>query len=334
MTEEAFLQAILDDPASAAATWLVLADWLEERNDPRTELVRLCHDPNFPTDLTPVQCDDRVRALLASGIKPCVPTITNSIGMRLALIPAGTFLMGSPETEERRQRMEGPRHEVTITRPYLLGIYPVTQAEYRKVMGKNPSYFSSRGGGRQQVKGLKTATFPAEQLSWEDAVDFCDKLSALPSERASGRSYRLPSEAEWERACRVGAVVSVPFHVGGSLTSQQANFNGDFPYGSADRGPHLGRTCAVGSYPPNAFGLYDLHGNVWEWCADIYEEDFYDMEMKRDPVKIKPKGAVRRVLRGGSWGNGAGSCRAAHRYGDGPADHDINYGFRVSLHLD
>jgi uncharacterized protein (TIGR02996 family) len=334
MTEDAFLQAILDDPDSAAATWLVLADWLEERGDPRTELVRLRHDPNFRPDLTPMQRDDRVRALLASGIKPCVPTITNSIGMRLALIPAGTFLMGSPETEEERQNDEGPWHEVTITRPHLLGIYPVTQAEYRKVMGKDPSHFSSRGGGREQVKHLKTAMFPVELVSWEDAVEFCDKLSALPGERACGRHYGLPSEAEWERACRGGAVVSVPFHFGGSLSSQHANFNGDYPYGTADRGPYLGRTCAVGSYPPNAFGVYDLHGNVWEWCEDVYKEDFYDMGIKSDPVNIQSEGTVPRVLRGGSWLDVARSCRSASRDRLEPAYRGGIVGFRLALRLD
>src|SRR5215470_16282585 len=147
MTEDDFLRHILEDPGSAAATWLVLADWLEERGDPRAELTRLLHDPRYCPDLGPGGRDAWVRGLLASGVRPCVPAVVNSIVMRLALVPAGTFRMGAPDDEEGRSADEGPRHEVTITRPFLLGVYPVTQQEYRKVAGKHPSYFSARGGG-------------------------------------------------------------------------------------------------------------------------------------------------------------------------------------------
>src|SRR5262249_42061444 len=133
------------------------------------------------------------------------------------------------------------------------GACPVTQAEYQRVTGANPSYFSPKGGGKSQVKGLETATSPVDSVSWEDATAFCRKLSGLPGEKQAGRVYRLPTEAEWEYSCRGGATASTPFHCGSSLCPTQANFDGDYPCGGADKGPSLGRTCAVGSYAPNAW---------------------------------------------------------------------------------
>ena len=176
MTEAAFLQSIMDNPAGATTTWLVLADWLEERGDARAELVRLLHDPHSRPGWTPLQRDERVRELLAAGVLPCVPTVVNSLGMTFALIPAGKFLMGSPDSEEGRFADEGPQHEVEITRSFYLGVYPVTQQEYKKVMGKNPSHFKGKKGGGP--------THPVEQVSWEDADAFCRCLSAR---RGTGR---------------------------------------------------------------------------------------------------------------------------------------------------
>jgi formylglycine-generating enzyme required for sulfatase activity len=159
--------------------------------------------------------------------------VTNALGMKLRLIPSGEFRMGSPEDEEGRSREEHP-HEVRITRPFYMGIYPVTQAEYEKVIGKNPSWYSPTGGGKGYVKGLDTPRFPVEVVSWRDAVKFCEELSALPAERKAGRVYRLPSEAEWEYACRAGT--KSPFAFGRSLSSRQANFHGSYPYGGAPGG--------------------------------------------------------------------------------------------------
>src|SRR5204863_6448340 len=135
---------------------------------------------------------------------------------------------------------------------FHLGVYPVTQAQYEKVMGNNPSQF------RPGKDGLDTADFPVENISWQNAKDFCAKLSALPAEKSAGRVYRLPTEAEWEYACRAGT--TTPFAFGKALSSDQANFNGTLPYGGAAKGPHLNRPAKVGSYKPNAFGLYDMHG--------------------------------------------------------------------------
>jgi formylglycine-generating enzyme required for sulfatase activity len=223
--------------------------------------------------------------------------------------------MGSPQHEEDREADEH-LHEVEITRPFHVGIFPVTQQQYQKVMGTNPSHFSANGGGQDEVQGLDTGNFPVESVSWEDAVAFCQRLSELPEEKRCGRVYRLPSEAEWEYACRAGT--SAPFHFGRSLSSTQANFDGNFPYGGAAQGPYLWRTTAVGSYKPNAWGLYDMHGNVWECCSDWYAKDYY-------------KGA-RRVIRGGCWSSRGHGCRSAYR-GIELANRDIDLGFRVALVL-
>lgn len=255
---------------------------------------------------------------------------TNSIGMKLVRILAGTFKMGSPKDEEKRGSDED-RHEVEITKEFWLGVYEVTQGEYQRVMGKNPSYFSADGGGKGRVKGLDTSRFPVECVTWQDAQAFCDKLSALAEERKMGRKYRLPSEAEWEYACRGGASSYQIFHFGNSLSSTQANFDGNYPYGGADKGAYLERTCKVGSYKPNAFGLYDMYGNVWEWCSDWYGVDYYGKSPRRDP--LGPSEGSSRVLRGGSWYNFGRFCRSAYRNRNTPGYRILNCGFRVAAEV-
>jgi formylglycine-generating enzyme required for sulfatase activity len=254
------------------------------------------------------------------------PEITNSIGMKLKLIPSGKFLMGSSEKEEGRSSDEGPQREVQISRPFYLGIYPVTQKEYREVMGENPSYFSAQGGGKDAVAGMNTDRYPVERVSWDDAVEFCDKLSARPEEKAAGRVYRLPTEAEWEYACRAGT--DTPFWWGKSASSEQANFDGNFPYGGAEKGPYLKRTCPVGSYKPNPWGLYDMGGNVWQWCHDWYGKDYYKEGVNKDPQS--PENGNLRVLRGGSWDDLGRSCRAACRGRYVPGGRVNVRGFRVA----
>jgi formylglycine-generating enzyme required for sulfatase activity len=257
--------------------------------------------------------------------------VTNSIGMKLALIPPGKFLMGSPPNEKDREHLDKgseQQHEVEISKPFYMGMYEVTQADYERVMGTNPSWFSATGGGKENVEGQDTSRFPAENVSWNDAVEFCKKLSELPEEKHKGRVYRLPTEAEWEYACRGGAS-SKPFSFGDSLSSTQANFDGNYPYGGAARGPHLQRTTRVGSYEANAFGLYDMHGNVYEWCADWYDENFYKDSPRKDPQG--PATGTRRVLRGGSWDCYGWSCRSAYRLFVYPAGQGVYFGFRVVL---
>ncbi len=252
-------------------------------------------------------------------------TITNSIGMDLVTIPAGEFMMGSDDSDERAREDEKPQHLVRITKPILIGQYEVTQSQYEQVMGNNPSWFSSTGGGQKKVADLDTDQFPVESVSWVQAAEFCEKLSALPAEKAAGRHYRLPTEAEWQYACRAGTTTN--FHYGDSLTSTQANINGRYPYGDAPRGPYLGRTATVGSYKPNAFGLYDMHGNVAEACADWFGREYYSESPTDDPQG--PEKGSDRVVMGGSWSADAFRCRAAHRRSNATSGLAKYFGFRV-----
>jgi formylglycine-generating enzyme required for sulfatase activity len=262
--------------------------------------------------------------------------ITNSIGMQLVLIPPGKFKMGSPKDETSRREDE-QQHEVQITKPFYLGVHEVTQEQFKKVMGFNPSYFSNDGkgqpgavyashqpaGGKGKVAGLDTGAFAVENVSWDDAVEFCKKLSALAAEKSARRTYRLPTEAEWEYACRGGAESTV-YPVGNTISAAVANY-GDFN----KVGGSLGRTCKVGSYKPNKFGLYDMAGNVWEWCSDWYGRDYYGKSPRADPQG--PATGSSRVFRGGSWQNPEYCCRTATRIGTATPNHR-NYviGIRVA----
>jgi formylglycine-generating enzyme required for sulfatase activity len=247
--------------------------------------------------------------------------VTNSVGVRLVLVPAGTFVMGSPDTEAERAADEGPAHKVAIPRPFYLGAFPVTQREYERVMGVNPAHFrDGHGGGPDH---------PVEGVSWGDAVAFCRRLSALPAEREAKRTYRLPTEAEWEHACRAGT--ATPFSCGPSLSGAQANFDAGRPYGGAAPQPLRGKTTAVGSYGPNPWGLGDMHGNVWEWCADWYAERYYRLAPEADPQG--PPQGDRRVVRGGAWNNSGHLGRSARRNKYAPDFRTDTIGFRVVLEV-
>lgn len=252
-------------------------------------------------------------------------TVANSVGMKFAEIPAGKFLMGAPESESGSRIDEQPVHEVSISKPFLLGVYEVTQAEYERVAGINPSYFSPSGPGAKRVAELKSDRLPVEQVTWVEADEFCKKLSSLPEEQAAGRTYRLPTEAEWQYACRAGT--TTPFYFGPALGSGDANINGNFPYGGAPRGPFLGRTTEVGSYQPNAFGLYDMHGNVAEMVADWYGRFYFKSSPGVDPKG--PEQGADRVVLGGSWGTDAARCRSAFRRSNATSGKAYFFGFRV-----
>ena len=220
--------------------------------------------------------------------------ITNSIGMKLVLIPLGEFLMGSSETEPSAKPAEEPQHRVRITRPFYVGMHEVMQEEYERITGKNPSGFSR--DGEHKLADVNTSRFPVEKVSCVNAIEFCQKLSSLPEEKAAGRAYRLPTEAEWEYACRAGT--TTPFHFGMELNESSANYE-------------TNRTVPVGSYPPNAFRLHDMHGNVGEWCQDWYQSDYYKYSPTDDPKG--PPAAKERVYRGGSCGSDATNARSASR---------------------
>jgi formylglycine-generating enzyme required for sulfatase activity len=237
--------------------------------------------------------------------------ITNSIGMKLVLIPKGTFMMGSPKSEEGRQKDE-TQHEVTISKDYYLGVTEVTQGQYQKVMGKNPSYFKKR-----IIRESDSSMYPVEAVSWEDAVEFCKKLSELPEEKKAGRVYRLPTEAEWEYACRSGSKSAYSFGESSKSLGDYAWFDGN----------SNGQTHPAGENKANAWSLYDMHGNVWEWCSDWYGD--YPNGAVSDPVG--PPGGSLRVFRGSGWFIEAARCRSALRYGSAP-DNRFNFiGFRVAL---
>ena len=231
------------------------------------------------------------------------PFVIADLSMEMLWIKPGTFEMGSPSSEKDRDDDETP-HMVTLTQGFYLGKHEVTQSQWEKVMGSNPSHF--KGGDR-----------PVEKVSWTEVTSFCNKLTA--SERAAGRlpagmTYQLPTEAQWEYACRAGTKTAFSF--GDSLTSRKANISG----GS-------GETTDVGKYPANGWGFHDMHGNVWEWCADWYGA--YPTGAERDPVG--PADGSDRVERGGSWTNSANRARSAFRYRIEPAFSYRKLGFRLSL---
>ncbi len=267
--------------------------------------------------------------------------ITNSIGMKLVLIPPGEFDMGSPKEliEEELKRPdndqwykehlpdEGPQHRVRITRPFYLGTYLVTQEEYQRVIGTNPSEFSATGNSVSKVAGQDTKRFPVECVSWDNAVEFCRKLSEAPEEKAAGRTYRLPSEAQWEYACRAGSTGRYDFSSGRSGIPKEYEEHEFSEYGWFN-GNSKGMPHPVKLKRPNAWELYDMQGNVWEWCQDWCDKEYYAASPTEDPSG--PPGGSDRVSRGGCWGDPARRCRAANRDNIGPGSHFNHLGFRVS----
>jgi formylglycine-generating enzyme required for sulfatase activity len=237
------------------------------------------------------------------------------MGMKFVLIPAGKFLMGSGASEEGRGPDEGPQHEVEISSPFYMCVNLVTQEQFETLMGSNPAFFTPAGEGRIAVQGVDTRRLPVDNVLFKDATTFCQNLSARSEEK--GRSYRLPTEAEWEYACRAGT--RTPFAFGDKLIAAQANFNPGEPevirknVPGGQRGTGLQRPSPVGSYPPNAWGLYDMHGNLWEWCADYYDPEYYARSPKVDPFSQQPTGDDKRVVRGGAWSAEVSMCRSAKR---------------------
>jgi formylglycine-generating enzyme required for sulfatase activity len=256
-----------------------------------------------------------------------VPVVaTNSLGMRMVLIPPGEFEMGSSQEEvirlleEARQQnaptsygervpAEAPKHRVKITKPFYLGLCEVTQEQYVRLMGKNPSKF----------QGVPNR--PVEQLDWSNAMEFCRKLSELPPEKSAGAVYRLPTDAEWEYACRAGTTTRYSFGDDAAMLDRYAWFSNNSG----------GSTQAVGQLRANAFGLFDMHGNVWEWCADWYDPGYYANSPADDPSG--PTSGANRLGRGGSWREYAERCRAAYRLNFMPDNRFHSLGFRVSRGL-
>jgi formylglycine-generating enzyme required for sulfatase activity len=251
-----------------------------------------------------------------------IETLPNDVSLEMVEIPAGSFEMGAPESEKESLDRERPQHEVSLEK-FCMGKYPITQAQWRSV-ATLPQINQELNPDPSNFNGDKR---PVEQVSWLDTMEFCRRLSVHTK-----REYRLPSEAEWEYACRAGT--TTPFHFGETITTDYVNYNGNYPYGDAPKGEYREETTDVGSYKAaNAFGLYDMHGNVWEWCADDWH-DSYKGAPKDGSVWIKDNKNYEapetlKLLRGGSWNINAQYCRSAFRYSSYARDRNYYFGFRV-----
>lgn len=250
--------------------------------------------------------------------------LSPEIDLKMVLISGGTFTMGSPDDEPERSDDEGPQHEVTIP-DFFIGKYQVTQEQWRIVAGypkvtielnPNPSNFTGDN-------------LPVEQVSWDEAVEFCDRLKVK-----TGRSYQLPSEAQWEYACRAGTKTAFAF--GKTISTDLANYDGNQTYNNGPKGEDRNQTIAVGIFPPNAFGLYDMHGNVYEWCADVWHENYEGAPTTDGSVwdvsngsGLDPSSDLGKVLRGGSWVSLPKRCRSACRFYDATGSRYSSNGFRV-----
>jgi eukaryotic-like serine/threonine-protein kinase len=245
----------------------------------------------------------------------------DGVTLEMASISGGTFLMGSPSEEDERSADEGPRHSVTVP-GFWMGQFEVTQAQWKRVaamekvsidLDADPSYF--KGQNR-----------PVEQVSWDQATEFCARLS-----RATNRAYRLPSESEWEYTCRAGT--DTPFSFGPTLSPDVANYDGNYTYGQGSKGKYRQETTDVGSFPANSFGLYDMHGNVWEWCQDWWHDDYSKAPTDGSAQPDKQSYKLYRLLRGGSWYNSPRFCRSAGRLWYSPGYCFNCVGFRVACSL-
>ena len=280
----------------------------------------------FTFETVTVNSTGKITNRLQGQAKVFTDNLGNGVTLEMVQVPGGSFVMGSPYTEVGRSDYEGPQHNVTVA-SFFMGKYEVTQEQYQAVMGNNPSNF----------KGAKR---PVEMVSWYDAVEFCQKLY-----QKTGKSYRLPSEAEWEYACR--ADTSTPFSFGETITPDLVNYCGYYSYGLVPpKGLFRRQTTDVGSFPPNAFGLYDMHGNLREWCADpwhatyqgapsdgrVWDENNNDNRYQNYDLLVNIKNDSRpRLLRGGRWFDVPAHCRSAYRLSFDPPDNRFYFiGFRVA----
>jgi formylglycine-generating enzyme required for sulfatase activity len=238
-------------------------------------------------------------------------------GVQLEMVfPGGTFLMGAPASEEGSRDFERPQHYVTV-QPFYMGKYTITQEQWEKVVYSCPQVSEKLDLHPSYFKGDK---LPVEQVSWYDAVEFCKRLAWK-----TGREYRLPSEAEWEYACRAGS--AKPFSFADTITTDMVNYDGNYTYGNAPKGKYRVQTTPVGTFRSNDFGLYDMHGNVWEWCADKWHNSYAGAP--DDGIAWLDKNVNRYLLRGGSRNSTPWDCRSAYRDNYGPGNRDNDIGFRV-----
>ena len=284
------------DPGIGADEQLVTKSGREKEGPSFANVEAVASNPAETDDpvATPLPDAATVKQTLTPAQLAVGDPIENSIGMVLVPIPAGEFLMGSPETEPGRQDNSELQHQVTLTKPFLLGVHEVTQGQWQAVMGTTP------WKGKKSIK--EGDDYPAMSVSWQDAVEFCRQLS-----EKEGLEYRLPTEAEWEYACRAGTTTAYSF---GNDASELDEYACYMSWGRANA-PAGARPSAhsVGQKKPNPWGLYDMHGNLWEWCSDWYGDS--PSGGVTDPAG--PSSGSSRVECGGSWHRGAGNCRSAAR---------------------
>ena len=327
---------------------------LEGTPKPPSETLLPCIEEEFSFSVARLQWIDWLPPLPGQrGNSPQVrgflEPLRQSLDLQLVEIPAGSFLMGSPASEEGRQADEGPQHEVKLE-SFFLGRTPITQAQWREVaqwqegpgerwghrLNPTPSRFQDVKGGLF-TGAANSDNRPVETVSWLDAMEFCSRLS-----QRSGKTYTLPSESQWEYACRAGT--TTPFSYGETLSAELANYDANATYGRGRKGKSRGQTTLVGSFAANAWGLHDMHGNVWEWCADHWHSG-YALGLQEAPADGRPwldateadKARMEgeradkrsRVLRGGSWYGIPVYCRSAYRLDYHPAYADFSIGFRV-----
>ena len=296
-------------------------------------------DHRFMTVTGVTQVQETPQGLVDNGhreskrVTRWVEDLGGGVLLPLVCIPAGNFIMGSPDGEVDRFDREGPQHRVNFPREFWMGQCQITQGQWRAVASfrkiardLNPEPSNFKGDDRR----------PVENVSWDDAVEFCQRLS-----QRTGRNYRLPTEAEWEYACRAGT--QTPFAFGETITPDLVNYDGNYPYGNAPKGEYRQKTTIVGQFPANSWGLYDMHGNVWEWCLDEWHKSYKakpealkqdgSIEWTQAKTNVLPddRGGTSRVLRGGSWLNDARYCRSALRNWRQRDFSDFNWGFRVLL---
>ena len=242
----------------------------------------------------------------------------NGVELDMVYIPGGSFNMGSPEDEKGRSKDEGPQHRVKVS-TFFISRYPVTQAQWRAIASL-PKVDIDLKADPSRFKGDNR---PVETVSWFEAVEFCKRLR-----ERTGREYRLPSEAEWEYACRAGT--TTPFHFGETITGELANYAASETYADEPKGEYRRETTPVGQFPPNAFGLSDMHGNVWEWCEDTWHDNYEDAPTDGSAWLDKNDNRSQySLLRGGSWDVDPGSCRCGDRNNDPPDNHYNFIGVRV-----
>jgi len=240
----------------------------------------------------------------------------NGVFLEMVHIPGGTFLMGSPENEESRQSYESPQHQVTVP-SFFMGKYPVTQKQWQAVAALEKVKIDLKSDPSR----FKGDNLPVEKVSWNSVQEFCARLS-----QKANKTYRLPSEAEWEYACRAGT--TTPFYFGETISTELANYNGDSTYGQGQKGEYREKITEVGIFPANPFGLYDMCGNVWEWCEDEWHESYINAPVDGSAWTSLDSSRLR-ILRGGSWNFHARDCRSANRFRASGDYRSYYCGFRV-----